>query len=129
MGERTFELGIPKGAASSFQSRIAGMALLTAVAVLLAASAVFILQQWMSERIALRRHQTAVVRVIADQAGRLADVGDPIWAQDALAPLSKTPNIGGAYLFGPDGKLLASHLATNRARPVAAKNRAAVEEK
>lgn len=109
MGERGFELGIPKGAASSFQSRIAGMALLTAVAVLLAASAVFILQQWMSERIALRRHQTAVVRVIADNAGRLADVGDPRWAENALAPLSKTPNIGGAYLFGSDGKLLAAY--------------------
>jgi signal transduction histidine kinase/ActR/RegA family two-component response regulator len=114
MGERTFELAIPKGTASGFQSRIAGMALLTAVAVLLAASAVFILQQWMSERIALRRHQTAVVRVIADQAGRLAEVGDPNWAQDALAPLSKTANIGGAYLFGPDGKLLAAYGETPR---------------
>ena len=109
MGERGFDLKIPKGAASSFQSRIAGMALLTAVAVLLAASAVFILQQWMTERITLRRHQTAVVRVIADAAGRLADAGDPRWADDALAPLSKTPNIGGAYLFGPDGKLLAAY--------------------
>ena len=51
MGERSFKFGFPK-TASSFQSRIAGMALLTAVSVLLAAAAVFILQQWVGERIA-----------------------------------------------------------------------------
>ncbi len=109
MGERSFHLGLPKGAASSFQSRIAGMALLTAVSVLLTASAVFILQQWMSERTQLRRHQTVVARVIADQAAQLQDNHDPRWAQDALAPLAKTPNVGGAYLFAPDGKLLAAY--------------------
>jgi signal transduction histidine kinase/AmiR/NasT family two-component response regulator len=109
MGERTNRLGLPKGAASSFQSRIAGMALLTAVSVLLAASAVFILQQWMSERVMLRRHQALVARVISQQAAQLADNNDPRWADDALAPLAKTPNIGGAYLFAPDGKLLSAY--------------------
>ena len=108
MGERSFEFGFPR-AASSFQSRIAGMALLTAVSVLLAAAAVFILQQWMSERIALRHHQTAIAQVIAEEAARLAENHDARWAEDALAPLAKTPNVGGAYLFGPDGKLLAAY--------------------
>jgi signal transduction histidine kinase len=108
MGERALEFGFPKGA-SSFQSRIAGMALLTAVSVLLAAAAVFILQQWMSERIALRHHQAAIAQVIADQAARLAENRDPRWAEDALQPLAKTPNVGGAYLFAPDGKLLAAY--------------------
>jgi signal transduction histidine kinase/ActR/RegA family two-component response regulator len=108
MGERSFEIGFARGA-SSFQSRIAGMALLTAVSVLLAAAAVFILQQWVSERMALRHHQAAIAQVIADQAGRLADNHDPRWAEDALAPLAKTPNVGGAYLFGPGGKLLAAY--------------------
>jgi signal transduction histidine kinase len=109
MVERSFRFGFPKGAASSFQSRIAGMALLTAVSVLLAASAVFILQQWMSERTVLRRHQTVVARVIARQAAQLADNNDAHWAEDALAPLAQTPNIGGAYLFAPGGKLLAAY--------------------
>jgi hypothetical protein len=109
MGKRSFHLGFPKGAATSFQSRIAGMALLTAVSVLLAASAVFILQQWMSERVVLRRHQSVVARVIAQQAAQLQDNHDPHWAQDALAPLAQTPNVGGAYLFGPDGRLLAAY--------------------
>jgi signal transduction histidine kinase len=108
MGERSFDFGFPR-TASSFRSRIAGMALLTAVSVLLAAAAVFILQQWMAERSALRHHQTAIAQVIADQAARLADNHDPRWAEDALAPLSKTPTVGGAYLFGPDGKLLAAY--------------------
>jgi signal transduction histidine kinase/CheY-like chemotaxis protein len=108
MGERSFEFGFPKPA-SSFQSRIAGMALLTAVSVLLAAAAVFILQQWVSERITLRRQQTAIAQIIADQAGRLAANHDPRWAEDALGPLAKTPNVGGAYLFGRDGKLLAAY--------------------
>src|SRR6185312_2282552 len=94
---------------SSFRSRIAGMALLTAVSVLLAAAAVFILQQWVSERMSLRDHQTAIAQGIADQAGRLADNHDPHWAEDALAPLAKTPDIGGAYLFGSGGKLLAAY--------------------
>jgi signal transduction histidine kinase len=114
MGERAFHLGFPKGAASSLQSRIAGMALLTAVSVLLAASAVFILQQWMSERTALRLHQTVVARVIAQQAAQLQDNHDPRWAQDALAPLAQTPNVGGAYLFAADGKLVAAYGADPR---------------
>ena len=109
MDERKFRLGLPKGAASSFQSRIAGMALLTAVSVLLAASAVFILQQWMSERVVLRRHQTLVARMIAEQAAQLADNNDPRWAADALAALAQTPNVGGAYLFAPGGKLLSAY--------------------
>jgi signal transduction histidine kinase/AmiR/NasT family two-component response regulator len=109
MGERPFHLGFAKGAASSFQSRIAGMALLTAVSVLVAASAVFILQQWMSDRTALRRHQTVVARVIAQQAAQLQNNHDPQWAQDALAPLAQTPNVGGAYLFAPGGKLVAAY--------------------
>jgi signal transduction histidine kinase len=108
MGQRSFEFGFPK-TASSFQSRIAGMALLTAVSVLLAAAAVFILQQWVSERITLRHQQAAIAQVIADQASRLASSHDPRWAEDALAPLAKTPNVGGAYLFGRDGKLLAAY--------------------
>ncbi|MDB5461162.1 MAG: hypothetical protein JWO72_2903, partial [Caulobacteraceae bacterium] len=109
MVERSFRFGFSKGAASSFQSRIAGMALLTAVSVLLAASAVFILQQWMSERTVLRRHQTVVARVIARQAALLADNNDATWAEDALSPLAQTPNVGGAYLFAPGGKLLAAY--------------------
>jgi signal transduction histidine kinase len=108
MGERPFEFGFPR-TARSFRSRIAGMALLTSVSVLLAAAAVFILQQWMSERSTLRHHQTAIAQVIADQAGRLAENHDPRWAEDALAPLAKTPNVGGAYLFGTDGKLIAAY--------------------
>jgi signal transduction histidine kinase/CheY-like chemotaxis protein len=121
MGERSFEFGFPKGTASSFQSRIAGMALLTAVSVLLAAAAVFILQQWVSERMTLRHHQAAISQVIAAQAGRLADDGDSHWAEHALAPLSKTPNIGGAYIFASDGKMLAAYGETpNAAEPDAA---------
>jgi signal transduction histidine kinase len=109
MGERSFEFGFPKGTASSFQSRIAGMALLTAVSVLLAAAAVFILQQWVSERMTLRHHQAAIAQVISESAARLAENHDPNWAEDALAPLGKTPNIGGAYIFGQDHKLLAAY--------------------
>ena len=109
MNDRAFSLGINRGQASSFQSRIAGMALLTAVSVLLAAAAVFILQQWMSERSALRHHQTAIARVVADGAARLAENHDPRWAEDALQSLANTPSVGGAYLFGPDGKLLAAY--------------------
>jgi signal transduction histidine kinase len=108
MGERSFKLGFPKGAASSFQSRIVGMALVTAVSVLLAASAVFILQQWIAERTQLRRHQTVVARVIAQDAAQLADNHDPHWAEDALAPLAQTPNVAGAHLYAPGGQLLAA---------------------
>ena len=109
MGERSFDFGFPT-TASSFQSRIAGMALLTAVSVLLAASAVFILQQWVSERIALRHHQTAIAQVIADQAALLAANHDlELGRRRARSPWSKTPNVGGAYLFGRDGKLLAAY--------------------
>ena len=101
MGERSFDFGFPK-APRSFQSRIAGMALLTAVSVLLAAAAVFILQQWVSERRTLRHHQAAIAQVIADQASRLAENHDPHWAEDSLSPLAKTPNVGAALAgFSP----------------------------
>jgi two-component system, sensor histidine kinase len=121
MAERSFEFGFPKGTASSFQSRIAGMALLTAVSVLLAAAAVFILQQWVSERTTLRHHQAAISQVIAAQAGRLAEDGDARWAEDALQPLGKARDIGGAYIFGRDGKMLAAYGETpNAADPDAA---------
>ena len=124
MGERTVDLSFLKGGASSFQSRIAGMALLTAVSVLLAASAVFILQQWMSERSVLRHHQGALARVVAEQAIALQKAGDAHWAEDALGPLAKTPNVGGAYLFGADGKMLAAYSET----PQAAGGPAAADE-
>jgi signal transduction histidine kinase len=123
MGERSFQLGLPKGAASSFQSRIAGMALLTAVSVLVAASAVFILQQWMSERRVLRRDQTVVAKVIAQQASQLADNSDPRWAEDALAPLAQTPNVGGAYVFAVGGKLLAAYGAEQASPSLAASDK------
>ena len=107
MGER-FEWSLPRGGARSFQGRIAGMALLTAVSVLLAASAVFILQQWASERSVLRHNQTAIAKMVAAHAANLDGAGDSRWAEDALASLVTTPNVGGAYLFGVDGKMLAA---------------------
>jgi len=57
----------------------------------------------------LRHHQTAIAQVVADQAARLAENHDPHWAEDALQPLAKTPNVGGAYIFGPGGNLLAAY--------------------
>jgi signal transduction histidine kinase len=96
------------GGANSFESRIAGMALMTAVAVLLAASAVFIVQQWMSESVMLRRHQGAIAHVAAAQAARLAEANDPHWAQDSLEPLGQIANVTGAYISGPNGVRQAS---------------------
>ena len=57
----------------------------------------------------LRHHQAAIAQVISESAARLAENHDQNWAGDALAPLGKTPNIGGAYIFSQDHKLLAAY--------------------
>ena len=54
--------------ARSFQARITGVALVTAVAVLLAACAAFTWDQWRADRADLARLHSAVTRVIADNA-------------------------------------------------------------
>jgi signal transduction histidine kinase/ActR/RegA family two-component response regulator len=109
MNGRTFDFGFGKGAGGGFEGRIASMALLTAVSVLLAASAVFIIQQWASEGAALKRHQASITRFTAQVAGKLAEAGGAHWPQDALAPLSGVGDVGGAYLNGPDGRTLAAY--------------------
>jgi signal transduction histidine kinase len=107
MRERAFSFGVSRGGPTSFQSRIAGMALMTAVSVLLAASVVFILQQWMSDQATQRRVQASSARFVAAEAGRLAQT-DPRWAQDVLTPLAVTRSVVGAVVSGPGGERLAS---------------------
>jgi signal transduction histidine kinase/ActR/RegA family two-component response regulator len=107
MGGRTFDFA--RSAGGGFQGRIASMALLTAVSVLLAASAVFIVQQWAFEGLVLKRHQASIANFTAQAAGRLAQAEDRRWAQDALDPLAGVSDVGGAYLTAPDGRTLASY--------------------
>src|SRR3569623_2276825 len=62
----------------SFQRRIAVVALLTAVAVLLAACLLFIFEQWRIEREQLNQSQTALSEVVASSLSAPMTSGD--WA-------------------------------------------------
>jgi signal transduction histidine kinase len=108
MEERRFDFGISRGAATTFQSRIAGMALAISASVLALACAVFIGQQWLSEQLVLDRHQMVVARLIAAEAQGLDRAHDPNWASHALDSAGALPDVRRAYIVGPDGQILKS---------------------
>ena len=60
----------------SFENRIAISALVTAVVVLVTASALFIVEQWQSGQIDLRRNQSTLTQVVANQLATAVARGD-----------------------------------------------------
>ena len=87
----------------SFQRRIAVVALLTAVAVLLAACLLFLFEQWRIEREQLSQSQTALAEVMADNlAGPLAS-GDFATVQDRLVHINAARRVRSAGSSFPSG--------------------------
>jgi HAMP domain-containing protein len=92
----------------SFQNRIAVVALLTAVAVLVAATAIFVLQEWRTERLRLVQSQTILATV---EATRLADgARDPTRIEARLRALSAAPRVSSAELFDGHGLRIARYV-------------------
>jgi signal transduction histidine kinase/ActR/RegA family two-component response regulator len=99
----------------SFQRRIAVVALLTAVAVLLAACLLFIFEQWRIEREQLNQSQMAMADVVAGSLSQPMTNGDWAVTQERLHAIAAAPRVRSAYVVSANGLRVA-----NFARPRAA---------
>ena len=87
----------------SFQSRIAVVALLTAVAVLLTACMLFMLQQWRTERAHFLQAQQSLARITAAEVSQSLGRGDLPDVAAVLGALRADPGLVRARIVGPDG--------------------------
>jgi signal transduction histidine kinase/ActR/RegA family two-component response regulator len=94
----------------SFQRRIAVVALLTAVAVLLAACVLFLFEQWRIEREQLSQSQTALAEVMADNLAGPLSSGDFVTVQDRLVHINAAKRVRSAYVVGPNGMRVANFI-------------------
>jgi signal transduction histidine kinase len=92
----------------SFENRIAITALVTAVVVLLTASALFILEQWQADRTALNRNEGAATQIAAAALAPAAAANDRAGAERVLASLASAPFMRSGTVYGADGAALAS---------------------
>jgi two-component system, sensor histidine kinase len=90
----------------SFENRIAIAALITAVVVLVAASALFIVEQWQSGQVDLRRNQAALTKIIADQLSDAVARGDVQAEQKMLSGLVASPSVRSAHLIDAENRLI-----------------------
>ena len=101
----------------SFQNRIAVVALVTSVSVLIAATAVFVLQEWRTERARLVQHSTTLASVMAE---RLAPaMANPKEAAVRLQSLRAAEKVDSAYLADASGKRIATYRAARTPDPQA----------
>jgi hypothetical protein len=92
----------------SFENRIAIASLVTAVAVLLAASTLFIFEQWHAQRTDLAHDQAALTGVLASEIAPAAARGDAAEARKVLATSAAWPRVQSAALLDSTGRPLAS---------------------
>ncbi|HEY5410624.1 MAG TPA: hypothetical protein VIJ94_07845, partial [Caulobacteraceae bacterium] len=100
----------------SFQSRIAVVALVTAVAVLTGACLLFMLQQWRTERAHFIQAQQALARIGAGDISEEFDRGDRGDALAVLRNLSSDPRLLRAELVAADGKVVRGFAQVGRPR-------------
>ena len=96
----------------SFENRIAISALVTAIVVLLTASALFILEQWQAERRDLNHNASALVQVIAAGVTPFAASNDSAGAERVLASLAGSRIVRAAEITNAHGQLLARYRAS-----------------
>ncbi len=96
------DLAFPIGGLS-FQSRIAVVALVTAVVVLLGACTLFMLQQWRTERAHFLQSQQSLARIAAAEISWELKRGDRDDAMAALRALNGDARLVTATLVGPAG--------------------------
>ena len=104
---RSLDIGVPRFAGLSFQSRVAVVALVTAVAVLSAACALFMLQQWRTERALFLQSQTHIAAIAATEAAEAVGAGDGRAAAVAVNALRSDPRISSAQMVDRSGRIIA----------------------
>jgi signal transduction histidine kinase/AmiR/NasT family two-component response regulator len=91
-----------------FQARIASVALITTVLVLLAACASFMLQQWAVSREESRQADAALNAVVAEIAAPALAAGDVPAAQHAAKAAAAAPSVISATLVDERGRVIAA---------------------
>jgi two-component system, sensor histidine kinase len=91
----------------SFQNRIAVVALVTAVAVLMGACALFMLQQWRTERAHFIQAQQSLAAVTAEQVTGLLRLGPAHDVDGAVLALRTDPQVLAASLTDGHGRRIA----------------------
>ena len=103
----------PRVALSTLQGRITAVAMLTAVAVLLAACAVFTAEQWRSERQSFMRAQADWAEALAAGLGRSLARHDVQHAHLQLASLRLSPSVKRAALVDTKGQVIDSYVSAD----------------
>ena len=93
-------------ALTTLQGRITAVAMVTAVAVLLAACAVFTAEQWRSEKESWERTQQQLVSLTAPAMTRALATHDAERIRRLLSAFAVSQTVQGAVLKGPDGQSL-----------------------
>jgi signal transduction histidine kinase/ActR/RegA family two-component response regulator len=88
----------------SFENRIAISALVTAVVVLFTASALFIVEQWQSGQIDLKRNQSTLTQIVANQLATAVARGDLPAEQKMMTELVASPEVHAVTLFDAQGR-------------------------
>ena len=96
---------------ATFHAKVAGVALVTTVVVLLAACATFMLQQWAVAREQSRSHLSSLAEVTADLAAPAVARGDIPRAAMAVESLSRVPLVEQVRLTDAKGLVLAEFVA------------------
>src|ERR1700750_269197 len=91
----------------SFENRIAITALVTAIVVLLTASAMFILEQWQAEQRDLKHQQAPLAQRVPVSVPPIAATGDAASVQRVLSILATAPSVRSAEVTDPAGHVLA----------------------
>ncbi len=90
-----------------FQARVASVALVTTVAVLLAACSAFMIQQWAVSRQETKANTAALNAVVAEIAAPALARGDDVEARRAVASMVAAPGVRSASLIDAKGRILA----------------------
>ena len=106
----------------SFENRIAISSLVTAIVVLLAATGLFMLEQWQAEQRDLRHSQAAIASVIASEIAPDVARGDIRAAQSTLASLVANPEVRAADIVDPAGRSLVHIVEPTDSAPTRGEN-------
>ncbi|HEX6861092.1 MAG TPA: ATP-binding protein [Caulobacteraceae bacterium] len=99
-----------------FQARVASVALVTTVVVLLAACASFMLQQWAVSREEARTAEASLNAVVAEIAAPALAAHDLRRAERAVVAAARSPSVISATLLDERGRVVAAHENAEGAR-------------
>jgi len=95
----------------SVKYKITAISLLTSFVVLVLASVVFVSVEWMSDRRAIGQELQTIADIIGNNSTAAITFDDRDGAEEILVALRAKPNIEWAYIYRPDGTVLAQYIA------------------